>query len=61
MLVEEDYRRVVKLSPSEAPRVGGKFAETLAERFRVPDMSSRFLGASERVPGSRHMRPASKK
>jgi len=67
MLVEEDFRRVVKLSPSEAPRVGGKFAETLAERFRVPGMGTRFLGASERlgasgrVPGSRQMRPTSKK
>ncbi len=61
MLVEEDFRRVVKLSPSESPRVPGRFADTISERFRVPGMGTRFLGASERVAGSAHLRPASKK
>ncbi len=64
MLVEEDFRKVVRLSAAEAPKMGGKFAEALAERFRVPNMGTRFLGASEklgasgRVPGSAHMKPA---
>ena len=57
MLVEDEFRRVVKLSASEAPKVGGRFADTLAERFRVPGMGTRFLGASERVSGSHHVKP----
>lgn len=61
MLVEEDFRRVVRLREKEAPRVNGAFADTLAERFRTPDMSSRFLGASERMPGSRSPRKRSDK
>lgn len=61
MLVEDDFRRVAKLAPGKGPKVGGRFAEALAERFRVPGMGSRFLGASERVAGSGHMRRESKK
>jgi len=52
MLVEEDYRRVVRVGEAQAPKVSGAFADTLAQRFRVPSMGTRFLGASERVPGS---------
>ena len=52
MLVEEDFRRAVKIDPSDVPRVSGKFAETLAERFRGPEFGSRFMGASGRMPGS---------
>ena len=55
MLVEDDFRTVQRLGVDEAPEVGDEFAEALAERFRVPGMSSLFLGASERVPGSHHM------
>ena len=55
MLVEEDFRRVVKLGPGDAPRVSGQFAETLAERFRGPEFGSRFMGASGRVPGSHNV------
>ena len=55
MLVEDDFRTVRRLGEDEAPEVGSRFAETLAERFRVPGMSSLFLGASERIPGSHHM------
>ena len=56
MLVEDDFRRVVRLGAKEAPRVSGGFADTVAERFRTPDMGSRFLGASEHVPGSPNIR-----
>jgi hypothetical protein len=69
MLVEEDFRRVARLGEGEAPRVRGAFADTLAGRFRVPSMGTRFLaagerlgavvehlGASGRVPGSPGMR-----
>ena len=59
MLVEEDFRRVMKLAPGKGPKIGGKFADTLAERFRVPGMGTRFLGASEHVAGSRHVKPSS--
>lgn len=63
MLVEEDFRRVVRVKSGEAPKVDGKFADTLAERFRVPGMSSLFLGGSERarrVPGSAQQLPSSR-
>jgi|GEM_PF-2909061 hypothetical protein len=66
MLVEEDFRRVAHLAEGDAPKVRGAFADTLAGRFRVPSMGTRFLqpgerlgaavvehlGASGRVPGS---------
>jgi len=50
MMVDDEFR--VKRLGAKGPQVG-TFAETLAERFRTPDMGSRFLGGSERVPGSR--------
>jgi len=56
MLVEDDFRRVVRLGAEGAPRVSGGFADTLGERFRTPDMGSRFLGGSERVAGSPNIR-----
>jgi len=49
MLVEEDFRRVARLGEGQAPKVSGVFADTLAARFRVPSMGTRFLGAGERV------------
>lgn len=55
MLVEDDFRRVERLG-ARGMHVSGTFAEATADRFRVPDMSSRFLGGSERVPGSPGLR-----
>jgi hypothetical protein len=53
MMVEEDFN-AVRLG-AKGPRVSAAFADTLAERFRTPDFGSRFLGGSERVPGSPRM------
>jgi len=52
MRVDDDFS-VTRLGARE---VSGAFADALAERFAVPGMSSRFLGGSEHVPGSGHMR-----
>ncbi|KPJ57407.1 MAG: hypothetical protein AMS16_01430 [Planctomycetes bacterium DG_58] len=58
MRVDEEFR--VTRPGVKGPEVGA-FADTLAERFRTPDMSSRFLGASGRVPGSRNIRTSKEK
>ena len=59
MMVDDDFR-VKRLRARGGPQVGA-FADTLAERFRTPDMSSRFLGASERVAGSKAPRRRAEK
>jgi len=52
MMVDDDFQ-VQRLGAREHDSA---FADALAERFAVPGMGSRFLGGSEHVPGSAHMR-----
>jgi len=52
MRVDDDFG-VTRLGERQ---VSSTFADALVERFAVPGMSSRFLGGSEHVPGSGHMR-----
>jgi len=52
MMVDDAFH-VKRLGTREHDNV---FADALAERFAVPGMSSRFLGGSEHIPGSGHMK-----
>lgn len=54
MLVEEDFRRVVRLAAGQGPVVNGKLAESMAERFRAPVGSSLAAGRAH-IRGSHQM------